>query len=188
MPSINLLPKDFDFDYLEEKRSKSKTASLVSLFIIITPILFFAALYFNNRAISKNIESLNSEIENVNAGIEKEIRGNKLLSVERKGEDAGFLLSEHPYFVNAVDIVQGNLASGVYLNSLDISLKENVIVSKFRGTARDYSSVVSQIAILKKASLFKNIDISSVSTNSDGYLNFGGEFEIDNKILFYNES
>jgi len=120
MSSINLLPGDVNLG--QGKENKTRIAGPASAFMVIASLLLFLVLFGVNKfMLEKDVESLGLELKKKDNQIEKEIKNNKLLSLENRVVDARFLLANHPYFGNVINIIQDNLVEEVYLFGVDIS-------------------------------------------------------------------
>ncbi len=184
MPSINLLPKNFDSKYKEA--SAKKIASSVSFLMVAISIAIYVCLYINSYNISKEIEVLNSNISEVDKKLDEEISNNELLSVEIRGESTKLILEKHVYFTKAIGIIQDNLIDEVYLNSLDISYDDSEgLTFDFDGIAKNYSFVANQLSIFKNLPLIKDTQIKEISVNETGLLDFNCSLEMEESILFY---
>lgn len=189
MSSINLLPKGSNSKY-EEKR-EIKIASFIPFisFLLITfSILFSIFLYFSNQNSLKEAEFLNMEIGAINEKIEKEVLNNEFLSVEAKGSKISFFLSRHAYFSEAIYFLQNNLMDEVFIKSLKISFAGGECVdANINGAARDYSSIATQMYVLKSLPEVESFSIKNISKNEWGNLNFNGDLKLNRKVIVYDE-
>ena len=186
MSSINLLPKNFNFDDKEKQGSGSKFAILTSFTIVLIPIILCAVLYFKNTNFSKEIDNLNSEIEIIDEEIKKRVEDNKLLMVENKAADANSLLAKHPYFTKVVNLINESLVTDLYLTSLEIDFdKQEFVTVKLEAVAKNSSIIASQILIFKNISDVNSINVDDITPNEEGYTDFNMRLEIKKQIIFY---
>lgn len=186
MSSINLLPRVSNSKYKEKR--EIKIAPFVSFLLIIFPILFSIFLYFGNQNSLKEAESLNIEIGAINEKIEKEMLNNEFLSAETKGNKVSFFLSRHAYFSEAIYFLQDNLMDEVFIKNLEISFTGGEYVDvNINGAAKDYSSITTQLYILKSLPAIENFFVKSISKNEWGNLDFNGDLRLDKKVIIYSE-
>jgi hypothetical protein len=186
MPSINLLPRVLNSKY--EKKREIKIAPFISFLMIIFPILFSTFLHFSNQNSLKEVEFLNIEIGAINKKIEKEASSNEFLSAETKGSKISFFLSRHSYFSEAIYFLQDNLMDEVFIESLEISFTGGEYVDvNINGVVKNYSSIATQLYVLKSLPAVENFSIKSISKNEWGRLNFKGDLKLDKKVIVYNE-
>ena len=186
MSSINLLPKISNSE--DEEKRGIKIASFVSLLLIMFPILFSVFLYFSNQNSLEEVKFLNMEIDVVNEKIEKEVLNNEFLSAEIKGSKVNFLLSRHAYFSETIYFLQENLIDKVFIKDMEISFAGGKYVNvNINGSAKDYSSVATQMYIFKSLSLVEDFSIKNISKNEWGNLDFDGDLKLDKKVVVYDE-
>ena len=175
------MPKNLDLGSVRKKQEKeSGVAVIVSFLLIVLPISFSIWLYFDGQYKEERIEVLASEIKKVDEKISEEISGNKLLLLEDSASTANLLLSEQPRFTNIINTMQDNLVGGVYFNSLVIDLEGG----SFEGVAKDFSSLVSQIVILRDLSIFNSLVVETISVDEEnGYFIFNAKFKFDKAVL-----
>ncbi|MCK5122645.1 MAG: hypothetical protein KAQ87_00635 [Candidatus Pacebacteria bacterium] len=190
MSSINLLPKNDNFNEVKNRKWSGRIVFGISILLVAIPVIFFAGLYFLNKNSSEEIENLNLEIKTAEEEIEKSFSKTELLLANSDVDNAISLLSERVYFTKIINIFQENLIDGVYLNSLNInSSEEDSLTSRFDGVARDYSSLISQIDALKSNDVFEKVDIKSVSIGKDnGYIDFQGNLTLKQNAFFYDKN
>ena len=192
MSSINLLPKSSDFNDREKQNSKNKLAILTSLTItaiILTPIIFYAILYFKNINSSEKIDSLNAEIEILDEEIREKIENNKLLTVENKAADANNLLAQHPYFTKVINLINKNLIANLYLTSLIIDFdKQEFLTIKIKAVAKNSSTIASQTLVFKNMPNVDSVKVSDIIPTKEGYVDFNMELDVKKQIIFYEET
>ncbi|MCK4525686.1 MAG: hypothetical protein KAU07_04565 [Candidatus Andersenbacteria bacterium] len=186
MSSINLLPRIASSKY--EAKREIKIAPFISFLMIIFPILFSIFLYFSNQNSFKEVESLNMKIGVINEEIEKEVSSNEFLLAETKGSKVSFFLSRHAYFSEAIYFLQDNLMDEVFIKSLEISFTgEEYVDININGIVKNYSSIATQLYVLKSLPAVEDFSIKSISKNEWGDLDFNGDLKLDKKIIVYSE-
>ena len=186
MSSINLLPKNIKFEAELIKSEKSSVAFAISFLMILSPILFFAGLCVSNHYALEEIDVLNSQVKAADKEIKKEVSNNKFLIAEVKAKKNNLLLARHTYFTKTLDLIRNSLIADVYLNNLSITAtKEDLVVFKLNGTAKNYQSIASQTHIFKSFPDVESVNVTNVSINDKGYEEFEVVLKFKEEILFY---
>lgn len=124
----------------------------------------------------------------INEEIEKEVSSNEFLLAETKGSKVSFFLSRHAYFSEAIYFLQDNLMDEVFIKSLEISFTgEEYIDININGIVKNYSSIATQLYVLKSLPAVEDFSIKSISKNEWGDLDFNGDLKLDKKIIVYSE-
>jgi len=189
MPSINLLPQNFKSE--RKQREESTALSLTSIFLIIITILICLGIYFKKETVSGELNLLSMKTEEVEAKIEKEVDKNETLLMESRARSVKKVLSQHPYLSQAVEMIQGKLVDGIYLDDLELSPgkdeHDKTASLKIGVVARDYGAVIEQVSKWKSSFWIESVEISEISASKEGKITFSTNFKIKKELVLHHE-
>lgn len=193
MPSLNLLPEDLKSDGGENGR-ESAALVLASIFILLAGAVICLGMYFEKRSVLKELAAEKLEVEEVENKIESEINKSETLLVESRVKNIKGILLEHPYISQAVEMIQGKLIEGVYLESFELSKdgKGNAedggsLSLKINVVAKSYGVVIEQIAAWRNSFWIENVSIDKISIDSEGKINLSADLKVKRNLIFYRE-
>ena len=187
MPSINLLPENFKSE--RKQREESTALSLASIFLVFVTILICLGVYFKKEAVSGELNLLSMKTEEVEAKIEKEVERSETLLMESRARSVKKVLSQHPYLSQAVEMIQGRLVDGIYLNDFELSPEKNehdkTASLKVGVVARDYDAVIKQVSKWKSSFWIESVEISEISADKEGKITFSANFKVKKELVLY---
>lgn len=187
MPSINLLPKDFNTQVNSGKEKASIIA--LSFFLMLVSVISYSATYLGKANNSNTSKLFDIEIQNINDQVEKEYNKNKLFSIEDGAKNAEALLKEHYYFSKALKMLQMTITDGVYLTKNDLSLSEDGnLIFDFAGVAKDYLAAINQIAVFKNSYWIYDAKIESIKDMGNNETVFDGKLIANKDLVLYHEN
>lgn len=193
MPSLNLLPENFK-PKGGEKREESTTLVLASVFILLAGVVICAGIYFKKQSVLEELSAAELEVEKVEEKIEEEINKSETLLVESRAESIKNILLEHPYFSQAVKMVQGRLIEGTYLDGFGLTQgvknkndEDSSLPLKISIVARSYGIVIEQIAVWRNSFWIEEVSIGKISIDSEGKINLSVDMKVKEDIIFYHE-
>jgi len=167
-------------------KEKIKTSSIVNTLFLLSLILLiilggsYVFLRFKNSSIQSNIKDADDQIIKI-----KEERNNDteryVFNTQKKIKDFSEILEKHKITSNFFTFI--DRVSYKKVKFLELSLNTETKNVSLRGETENFDTLGKQILNLKKSDFVKGLEISNISLNKEGKVNFTVNFSLDSKIF-----
>ena len=167
-------------------KEKIKTDSIFNKLFLFSLILLiilggsYIFLRFKNSSIQSNIRDVNNQIIEIKAGKDNSIE-RYIFDTKKKINDFSEILEKHKITSNFFTFI--DKASNKEVKFLELSLNTETKNVSLKGETENFDTLGKQILNLKKSDLVKGLDISNISLNKEGKVNFSVNFSLDSKIF-----
>lgn len=180
--------KDFNFfsPYIEhDKTSKNRTYYLIISILVIILVSTLYITWYNSK-----ITNLNNDISKMQSYLSSKEVDKKLTELKVKRDKLSRLEEYYTYIKDiSEDMKNVNTVSSLIIENINASIPEGIFFESFKistnnvelqGTSLDRKSIAQFQHKLKKYNNFKDVYVSSITSNSDsGHLVFIMTLEIE---------
>ncbi|MFA7169277.1 MAG: hypothetical protein WC178_00265 [Candidatus Paceibacterota bacterium] len=186
MYSINLLPEGF---IIESYRKREKIAIyILAIFFLLSSFVTFAIFAFGNDDIDRESDLLDEEISKVKNDIENETKESELFFADYSRDDIKKLTDEHLYLSKSIDFLKSVILKDVYLSQMKVvSDDETGIKMSIELDAKDYASVMNQIAVLKDSFWVESVDFSNIEMKENSEASASGDLILRKDLFTFHE-
>jgi len=167
-------------------KEKIKTDSVFNklfLFSLIFLIIlggFYVFLRLKNSSIQSDIRDVNNQMIEIKN--EKDNNMEKyVFDTKKKINDFSEILKKHKITSSFFAFIDE--ASNKEVKFLELSLNTETENVSLKGETENFDTLGKQILNLKKSDFVKGLDISNISLNKEGKVNFSVNFSLDSKIF-----
>ena len=155
-----------------KKKLGIPTWSIIVFGVCLILLIGLLASYFYFGAKIKKItqEIQKKEAEFVYLGEAIQTEQEKLLSLEQKIDDFGNLISSHRNILDIFEFLEKNSLLNVWFSDFNFSAEEGEV--SVSGKTDNLTILEQQAFVLKQQSVVKNLDITKVSINKEGGIDF----------------
>ena len=151
--------------------------SLIFLIILGCSYIF---LRFKNSSIQSDIKDVNNQMIEIKKGEDNNIE-KYVFDSKKKINDFSEILKKHKITSSFFAFIDE--ASNKEVKFLELSLNTETKNVSLKGETENFDTLGKQILNLKKSDLVKGLDISNISLNKEGKVNFSVNFSLDSKIF-----
>ena len=155
-----------------KKKLGIPTWSIIVFGVCLILLIGLLASYFYFGAKIKKItqEIQKKEAEFVYLGEAIQTEQEKLLSLNQEIEDFGSLISNHRNILDIFEFLEKNSLPNVWFSDFNFSAEEGEV--SVSGKTDNLTILEQQAFVLKQQSVVKNLDITKVSINKEGGIDF----------------
>jgi len=171
-------------------KEKIKTSSIIhTLFLSSLIFLFilggsYVFLKFKNSSIRSDIKDADDQIIKIKAERNNDME-RYIFSAQKKINDFSEIFKKHRITSNFFTLADGISYEKVRFLELNLNTEtKNVFL---RGETENFDTLGKQMLNLKKNDFVKGLDISNISLNKEGKVNFTVNFSLDSEIFNSNE-
>ena len=171
-------------------KEKIKTSSIVNTLFLLSLILLiilggsYVFLRFKNSSVQADIRDAEDQIIRI-----KKERDNSteryVFNAQKKIKDFSEILKKHKITSNFFAFI--DKASYEKVKFLELNLNTETKNVSLKGETENFDTLGKQIFNLKKSDFVKGLDLSNISLNKEGKVNFTINFSLDSKIFNLNE-
>lgn len=173
--AIEIIPK--------VKIKKISVMSIVfylSLAIFLAFLVSYFVLDFWQKKINKELFDIKTTLEREKSPSEKNLE-EKILTYQKKIEESGFLLANHRFITPLFDYLEKITHSKIQFSDFKLNSEEGVI--DIKGLAESFEVLGQQALIFESQKFIKNINLSEVSINKEGKIEFKFQITLDPQIF-----
>jgi len=177
MAGISLIPKDYKAK-TKVKLTFSKAGILIGGLIILS-LLFYGGLLVYNRSLDKQLEVIQTHIEEVNK--ERDIEFEKeVILLEMSLKNLREILKNHLYWSNILSKIENLTLSQMSFSKFSGQLNEDDSIDLvLGGKTPGYSLLAKQMVSFNENSSVSSLDVSELGLGTEG----GIEFELNINLL-----
>lgn len=171
----------------KNKGKQRKTVFLFSAFLLFISIISYAEAQISKMTVSDKSKTLDSEMEEINAEIEKKINDNEVFLMKDEIKNIKDLLDGHHYFSKAFNVIQKIIIEDVYLEDSRLLLDEDGnLIMEINGVANNYLSVTNQIAVFKNSYWIDRVEVNDISAEGEN-VSFSGKLEFKKEVVLFHK-
>ncbi len=156
----------------------TKVILYVCLAIIIVFFLSYFFLTSSKRKLEADLIELKTKLERIP---EERILEDEVFKYQRKIEDFAVLLNLHQLPLNFFILLEENTHPEIWFFEFELSLENNSLV--LLGQAGNFEILGQQMLIFQKQESIKNMNLSNVSIDKQGKIEFELQLTFDPKIF-----
>jgi len=171
-------------------KEKIKTSSIANTLFLLSLILliilggYYVFLRFKNSSIQADIRDINDQI--IKIKLERDNSTERyVFNTQKRIKDFSEIFKEHKITSNFFTFV--DKASYEKVKFLELNLNAETKNASLKGETENFDTLGKQIFNLKKSDFVQGLDISNISLNKEGKVNFTVNFSLDSKIFNLNE-
>ena len=149
----------------------------VTLLAFLGTYLFF---YFSGKKIASNVEEINNSIIPLEEAIKQ--KENALALHQQRISDFKALLLKHKKVENVFAFLEKNTIPAVWFSDFEMS-EEGI---SLQGKSPSFLTIEQQIGIFSEQEEVKKVNLSDISINEDGQIEFSMEISFSPAIYNYN--
>jgi len=145
---------------------------ITAVFIILAFLGSYIYFYIVNNSIAKKIKELDDSSQELNNTIKSS--EDQLLAVQKKINDFSVLIANHKDLKNVFDFIDQKTIPAMWFSDFkfDQSKKEEENIIYLEGKTSSFILIEQQLAVFKKESVVKLAELTEVSINKDGEIEF----------------
>jgi len=167
-------------------KEKIKTSSIINTLFLLSLIFliilggYYVFLRFKNSSIRSDIKDANEQIIKIKAEKNNDTE-RYVFSAQKKIKDFSEILEKHKITSNFFAFI--NEVSYREVKFLELELNTETKNVLLEGETENFDTLGKQILNLKKSDFVKGLDISNISLNKEGKVNFNVNFSLDPKMF-----
>jgi len=167
-------------------KERVKASSIINKLFLLSLILLiilggiYAFLKYKNYSIQSKIKDAENQIVKISAGKDGETE-KYVFDAQKKIEDFLKVFENHKIASNFLAFINESSNKEVKFSELNFNTKTNNV--SLKGETKNFDTLGKQILNLKKSDLVKGLDISNISLNKEGKVDFAIIFSLDSKIF-----
>jgi len=167
-------------------KERVKASSIINKLFLLSLILLiilggvYAFLKYKNHSIQSKIKDAENQIVKINS--EKDSGTEKyIFDAQKKISDFSKVFKNHKIASNFLAFINESSNKEVKFLELNFNTKTNNV--SLRGETENFDTLGKQILNLQKSDLVKGLDMSNISLNKEGKVDFTIIFSLDSKIF-----
>lgn len=153
-----------------------------SVFVLVGAIICYSALFYLQKKSEENITNLDQKISDGQTqerlALEKEI-----LEWQKEFKDFSSLLEQHISNIGFFGFLEQKTHSKVFFPKINLNSKDSSVV--FSGEADSFLILGQQLLIFEKEAMIKELNVSNVSLNKEGKIEFSLDAVLNPQIFKY---
>jgi len=151
--------------------------SLIFLIILGGSYVF---LRFKNSSLQSKITDTNNQIIETRAKMSN-TKEKYVFDTQDRIEDFSNIFRKHKTTSNFLALINELVYEDVKFSDLNLQVEENNVI--LEGVAKDFDGLGKQMLIFQKSEFIKGLNISNISFNKEGKVEFSIRFSLDSKIF-----
>jgi hypothetical protein len=153
--------------------------------VLLLMFILSGGLYFYKKSLEKKIDSINSEIIEVENQRDKKIEEN-IIILNRQIQLLTNLLDSHVYWTKGLSKLESLMQNQVRLENLSVDVNRGSVI--FKAITNNYTTLARQIASFLSDDSINDIKLGNVNVLNDGNLSFNLEVQFNkNKFILKND-
>lgn len=167
---INLVPEEYQKKKISLGAVFSKTGG-IALVLLILSLLFYGGLFFYQKTIEKNLNSIKQEITDLESKRDKTTEA-AILEADKKLNLTENLFKDHFYWSELFGRIEDAVVPEVYFLETKLNFASSQITVDLSGSARTYTALARQMVSFKEDIMADSVTVSKISLSENGGIAF----------------
>lgn len=157
---------------------------LIGGIVFVMIIILATGFYLYKNSLQNKLSSIDAEILGIEQKRDKKAEQN-ILTFNKQVSVLSKLLNEHAYWTTGFSKIEGLTQGQVQFESMTATLSDNKV--DFKATGANYTTIARQIAAFLSDESIKDVNLSKVSTLTNGRLEFSMQVLFDKTKFLKNK-